>query len=347
MERCYVCNRELIPESAANEEQKKNKWFQSEEHIIPQFCGGQLTSPNLLCRAHNNRFGDALESPFSKEFILPYLIPVKRSRKERIRKFNAQTIDGRPVKIDSKRRVQIKPGYKLTEDKKDIKWLQYPQSKKMDVKGYIRSVLKKEPTIERTYEETLMRYRQIEGSQQFLEFPDYAISSQVTFRSMIKIAVNYALHSKIPRKLLTAPIDCVLDKTASYFPKYVRSIGSFFYMVPCQQPYFPKKNEISNVLFLKGSKSHGFLYCYIELLNTLNFFVMLSDRYSGIDLEFQRITNVKTGKEIVGSKVTLDVDFNPTNYFWSHPYFEDLIQTGFSYRYSRILRILNNATAKV
>lgn len=69
MAKCYICQIEITPDN------------ESEEHIIPNACGGRLKSKKLLCKTHNSEFGNSFDNQLAKQTnLLTNLLLIKRDR---------------------------------------------------------------------------------------------------------------------------------------------------------------------------------------------------------------------------------------------------------------------------
>ncbi len=296
MNKCYRCETDLIEKGNASEKLIREKKYKSEEHIIPNFCGGKLTSEELLCEKCNNELGHELDRKLSRQILLHDLFPIKLDRgKQRDRKLIAYTIETNQkvlVKRDGSW-FHFKPIYEI-EDGEIVKLICNTMSQ---AKETLKGLARKHPKID--VNNCLKKMvEKNEGTEVRVNY-NVAFGGSHGYRAIAKIALNFYLY-------------CGFDITfVEKFKKYVikpdisNDYVSFYYSVcPIHEL---KPNEVSHILFLKGDNRKQILYCYIELFNTLNFLVMLDDNYLGENFEKTYAYDVLGDKEIRDKTVSLSL----------------------------------------
>ena len=59
----------------------------------------------------------------------------------------------------------------------------------------------------------------------------------------------------------------------------------FYYYPDHYEIHKIEADEISHLLYVRGSRESEILYCYLELFNTKNFIVILDHNYKGVSFE--------------------------------------------------------------
>lgn len=115
---CYYCNTELVAKKDATPEQLASNRFVSEEHILPDFLGGKLSSWDLLCNSCNNDLGTRLDGALSKELILSRILTIKRDRgKQTTRGITGKDKSGIEFAINKDRQsILVRPQVFLDEN---------------------------------------------------------------------------------------------------------------------------------------------------------------------------------------------------------------------------------------
>lgn len=101
------------------------------------------------------------------------------------------------------------------------------------------------------------------------------------FRSVLKTAVNYFLYSGGQADQVSIAIRMVREiQDERWWDK-----ARFFYPGPQYPPIHDVgPDEISHMMHLRGDAKNRVLYCYVELFNSHNVLVLLSDYYTGPEL---------------------------------------------------------------
>ncbi|HXA01900.1 MAG TPA: HNH endonuclease [Cytophagaceae bacterium] len=299
---CYKCSDPLIPKNQANPKQLKDKKYISEEHIIPNFCGGHIKSSNLLCEGCNNILGTELEGELSQQLIFARLIPFKldRGKQQGLRLVGITKESRQEVLIDNKLQYTFaKPLIEFTDDGR-LKKLRVKSEE--EARHILTKLAKKDLSI--NVEEELKR---IEFKDIYLEervdFEDYIFGGKRAHRGIAKIALNFYLAKGGNRDLVKEIIKYIC------LPDVRNDFVAFYY--PICKIHELAEMEISHVLYLKGDNKKKLLYCYIELFSTTNFIVILNNDYEGHNFIEQYCYSLIDNAEIIDKKIDLTLFTNP------------------------------------
>ncbi len=265
MANCYYCEQ---PITGLNK---------SSEHVIPDFLGGTITSLNLLCRACNSRLGRTIDSSLHRQ-LQPYadlLVTVRDRTKTntKVKLVNSQGEElfvGKNLKPYSKLYIVHKTGEKTIHVRnEDFDKLMHRKIQEM---GGVEKVNKREfsepPPIDKFHIQNEMTTKP--GIVGF-GGKDY-------FKAIAKIAVNYALYNNFT----TTQISYALS-----FLKTDHSINNTvgFFNPSNYPPHDYHKNEVANILYLRGDSELKILYCYVELLSFQCLLVVLNQNYTDADFD--------------------------------------------------------------
>ncbi len=285
----------------ASQEIVEQRRYKSEEHILPNFCGGQLHSYDLLCEKCNNELGTELEGELSKQLLFHRLFSIKLDRGKQKNSFIlAYTIVSRKKVLISKNLgwKHFKSEYKISENGELIELI--CQTKK-EARKLLEGLSKKYPKI--NVEENLKKLTWVEEFlPERVDFSHKTIGGKETHRAIAKIAVNYFLYSNGDIALIKDVTDYVCN------PGKKDNFVTFYYsFMPIHKL---EKNEISHLLFLKGDNRKKLLYCYIELFSVANFIVILNRDYGGENFTNQYCYDVIEGQEVMNKEVKLNLFYD-------------------------------------
>ncbi len=265
MKRCYYCDDPL---------EKKNR---SEEHIINQFLGGWLKSYSLLCLECNTQkikpFDDALSQQLG---CYADLIGPKRDREKKAT-IPLYTKDGRKDFWTSRGN----PKYKASIKKKNGEINDFPVEVKSDeeYKEIVGEKLKQlGPNYKARWIEPEEKSYYVK-QQRHLTPGEFEIGGIEFYRSIMKIAINYAIYRHVLKTDVYEAIDFLKNKRPQndlcrfYYP----SNYSIYQGVPI---------EMCHLIYLRGDPEINILYCYLELFSTFNFLIVLNRNYHGKEIEF-------------------------------------------------------------
>ncbi len=264
MVKCYVCD-EILEELPEEE-----RYI---EHIILNAIGGKLKSRNLLCRPCSKKF-DSIDTALADSLnVIGLLLDIDRDRfknppEKGIRTDTGKTIyiagGGKPVMPEAKPTVEniSKNSLKITvKDKKQLKEFLNSQKRKgrlsdSDIENFLKIAEPRKEVITSPVE---------------LEF---TFGNDECFRSVCKMAINYYIYNQGNPSFIKHLIPYIEDGKDS---------GCVWYYYP-DNPVHNNPSFI-HTLFIKGDPDERILYAYIELYNTFNLIVLLSDCYNGTAIQ--------------------------------------------------------------
>ena len=300
MSKCYKCYIELVAKEVATPDIVLQKRYESEEHILPNFCGGQLTSYDLLCSKCNSDLGTELEGELSKQLLFHQLLTIKLDRgKQNDNYVLAYTTDSKKEVLVNKelRWKHFKPEYKIENGE----LVEFTCQTMKEAKKTLKGLARKYPKID--VEDCIRRLKEVEDFlPERIDFNHRTIGGEETHRAIAKIALNYFLHTGGDRELVRDIIDYVC------FPNKKNNYVTFYYsFMPIHKL---EKNEISHIMFLKGDNRKKLLYCYIELFSVANFIVILNRDYEQENITSQYCYDVIKGQEIKNKEIRLSLFYD-------------------------------------
>jgi HNH endonuclease len=297
MSKCYKCSIDLVTKEVATPDIVLQKRYASEEHILPNFCGGQLTSYDLLCSKCNTDLGTELEGELSKQLFFHQLLTIKLDRgKQSDSYILAYTTDSKKQVLVNKelRWRYFKPEYKIENGE----LVEFTCQTMKDAKKTLKGLSRKYPKI--NVEDCLSRLKEVEDFlPERIDFNHRTIGGKETHRAIAKIALNYFLYSGGDRELVYDIIDyvCLPNKQNNY-------VTFYYSFMPIHNL---EKHEISHIMFLKGDNRKKLLYCYIELFSVANFIVILNRDYEQGNFTKQYCYDVIKGQEIKEKEIRLSL----------------------------------------
>ncbi len=314
-QKCYI---KYEPISKDNE---------SLEHIIPNALGGHLKSKNLVCSEINIGIFSKLDAELCKRIEIAKLIKFKRDDGKSQPEITGTSIDGLKYSINNEqegRLLSLKP-FEVV-DKKGKRFLKFPAHQKDQI---IAARLKKNPAL--TEKDIAIKIENQDCYNQMdFEYGLNIITASVdSFRAISKIATNFAILHNISRQDIKTFIDFIQGsgtdkiKLGYFYPKHLLN-------------YNFDSDEVSHILYLKGSRKENLLYCYIELFNTHCFIVILNQNYTGEDVEYSYVWNVLKAYE-TNKPISLNLN---RNYLLSRSYmYYDKVEKDYAEKLIRISRI--------
>jgi len=330
MRQCYKCGVDLLPEHEATLENKKLKKFKSEEHIIPNFCGGFLTSYNLLCRSCNNELGD-LEGKLAEKMIVARLLSHDIDRGKQANKFKSGKTDdtNTDVLISRESWKFRKPQYKLSDEGEILELMVKTDKEASKLLNGLSRNNSKINTLE------IIKNLELTHFEERINFNHHKFGGKAIHRAMAKIALNYFLYHDYDKKWAFELIDYVIGDGIE--GKFATPYYSFISIHELED------DEISHVLYLKGDPKKQLLYCYIELYNIYNFIVVINDEYTGKNFVEKYCYDVLKKIEL-DKKINLSLIHNPLERMQHDQLYNDQhfqqIQPEVTKRFDRFLRLL-------
>lgn len=295
-----------------------------DEHIIPNAIGGHLTSRDFLCESCGGAFSKG-DSEFAK-IMSPFIVllnqagllrPLDRDNVDKISLYGSifenNALFSEPImdiRYAEGKAIPSKPTFKIDNEHKRV--IIYAAGKAAkNIQVLARKELEKQGLDSSDY---LFDVCDDMLSHGFLgiNFSKGIFNFNEKFKDgLLKIAVEFALHSGVDRNDLTSVLDidnktnaaCIKENT-SIWPYIPLSIADVLYE---NERYIIDSNYPSHVLrvFSQGIQDGGkYLLCYIELFSTFQYYVMLNDDFKGKDVDntyAQRLSpnNVMTIEELL------------------------------------------------
>lgn len=268
---CYVCGREMADGTDC---------CPHYEHIIPNALGGHLTSNTILCKKCGGDYskGDSSFVDIFGCFIhnMEHRMLFDRGHSDRQVKGSYYDGDNQiAIVVDGKGAMPQKPIVE-EDDNGHVKITANPKVAKQMAKKYQKEG-KTVKTVENLYGLLAMNFSQ--GKSNF---------NDCFKEGFVKMAIEYALHSGIAREQLDIALTLHDDNSASVN----FDIIPVFPFVPIDRfnnVYELHRDEIeklypSHTLLLFNNR--GKLLCYIDLFSTFQYYVLLSNNYTGEEVYY-------------------------------------------------------------
>lgn len=300
---CYLCGNSMISEEyylSYKEEFKETPCLMHDEHIIQNALHGKLKSNSILCKSCGTMLGNEIDSPFVSLFM-PFI--------ERLKKFlikkdhgnkNAITLKGYLYKdedLGEKIDVQIRDGkvspiepyYEV--DESEGKVMIYANEKRAEqYKPLIRKEIQNKGVNPDSFEFKSKTNIQDEGVLSYFFTEGVVEFNEIFKKGFVKIAVDFAAHCDISRESMLHVIEIDDTKKTGKF-EYENccfpfiSIGAIDTIVELNRPSIEELYPTHTIiLFNQKTESRNFLYCYIDLFSTFQYYVLLNSDYNGEDI---------------------------------------------------------------
>lgn len=255
---CIYCNKEIINTKRPQGDTDYSKAYRSSEHIIQNAIGGKLESEKICCDRCNFHIEELIDKAFCDIFV-PFISDIKDFKKTNNSnsepKYSGYAIynkgnENKMVFADIIKKSKVKKSSELIEIEKKV------GTKDLDKR--IKNCL----------------------NEMRVVFENFNLNNNYFKQGLSKIAYNYAIYLGINAKNISNVCDVTLDGKN----KELSSIQFKTIVIP----FFPG-NAFDNfielhtkfilfhnlILFRYGKE----LWCYIDLFNTFQFYVRLSDNY--------------------------------------------------------------------
>lgn len=276
MDNCYLCGENFNGVDVVDHG----------EHIIQQAIGGTLIENEILCESCGKTLGREIDVPFNKMFDSICTRLDIRTHRGSNRSKSAKgfifskkdqygnDLSGIEVLWKNGEVAPIKPFHRYISDSNKI----IVYGAKNQLKNYLKKVNK---DIERDFPidsiPELITCSDIDG---LILYP-LEIVSDCFKKGMAKIAIGFASKFGIDRKFLNLVMDLKLNEIKKDAPliQYhpISSLDKTIEKHKKEIRYYPSHTLI---LFTLPSNSR-ILVCYVELLSTFQWYVILSDSYDG------------------------------------------------------------------
>ncbi len=272
--KCYLCGNLMLSKDSNADCVCHN------EHIIPNAIGGRLTSSKILCKKCGSNYGDHEDQAFINLFscfiyLIEDIMHFDRTHKGVIAQAYDYNSDGQEiVNINHEEAYPKKPYHFINEKDKIITVFGH----KTTTKHYIKQFEKQEKN---GYKINVINNLNGLFGVFFSEGND--CFNDDFKKGFVKIAIEFALHCGVNRENLNLSLKINSDGRAKVL---YDSILVFPY-IPCNNPLAILFEE-HRLDLEKGYPSHSlrlfniehYLYCYVGLFSTFQYYVLLSDQYN-------------------------------------------------------------------
>lgn len=227
-----------------------NNENKSKEHIIQNALGGVYESTNICCKKCNNIVERYIDDDFCKIFspIITQIPQLKKSNKSAM-----PSCTGKALYIDDNTLYEVN-----IKNKKIVDCIQFKQK-------YRRNLTK----------EDLMKFKIVSY--------DFKVSDSNFKNGISKIAFNFAVEKGIPYSKLK---NILITKKEGTFLKEINFSAQTIPFFPLNvfDEYLELETNIELYHNLILFSFENYLMCYIDLFNTFQFYVILSDSWDGPDI---------------------------------------------------------------
>jgi hypothetical protein len=282
MNACYLCNDPFTDQN------------KSYEHIILNAIGGHLKANDLLCKACNSDFGGNADAELARQLtFLSSFLQVKRESGTHQPIRDGKAKDGKEYElVDGIKPVASKPRFEKTEKDGKVNISITARSEK-EMLQMLQGLKDKFPQFD------------IEAAKRSLQWQEYymdepltfntTIGGELAFRSLLKTAVNYYIHTQKEK----SSVEHLFD-----YLKGVQEFKNAKHYHPKKPIYKKEPGEIIHLIHLVGNKGSKLLYCFIELFSSYSFLIVLSENYTGKNIQSTYAYDVLQSK-VVDKKVAL------------------------------------------
>ncbi|HED3888714.1 TPA: hypothetical protein R4229_001039 [Morganella morganii] len=278
MEVCYLCGSKF----------NNNSTVDHGEHVIQQAIGGSLISKGILCKECGGKLSKEIDVPFNRIFEgIATRLNIKTDRKGNkcssvpgviVSEKDAYGMNLKDTKVFWKNFMvtPVKPFHRFTEDNKRV--IIYASEKQF--KNQERIVQREIDNMRLDTPPEVIKCDDVDAMVRY-EFP---MNNRDFKRGMAKIAIGFACTNGISREKLPLALK-ISDKGLGLIDDKVGLVQ--YYPLSIIDLLIERKrsklaNYPSHTLILFTSKQNpSFLWCYIELFSTFQFYVLLNDDYKG------------------------------------------------------------------
>ena len=296
--RCYICNRELVDNSHG-----LNPKFQSvthDEHILHAAIGGRLKSNKILCKECGSKFGGDDDSGFVKLFF-PFTNILKEkgylnaAHGDKKMHKTSGVLYINPSNFEDKIEIILKQGHIYAKDNT------YRINKGAKTIDIYLCTNRNDSLIENVKHEITAKETSIDINDYCINIYDIIDSKYIGWyfsennpdfnkhfgKGLQKIATEYALDCGTNREQLTNVL-CIdnngcaqLTEEVECIPFFPNSLFDCMYELSRSkyENFFPTHTLILFDQYI--SKEEHWLFCYVDLFSTFQYYVVLSKKYSG------------------------------------------------------------------
>ncbi|MBC2580834.1 HNH endonuclease [Clostridium sp. DJ247] len=289
---CIYCNKEIINDKRPHGDTDYSKVYRSSEHIIQNAIGGKLESEKICCDRCNFHIEELIDKDFCDIFV-PFISGIKDFKKTNNPNSEPKYSGYAIYNKDNENKMVFADVIKKSKVRKSSELIRIEKEVGTEgLNGRIRNYL----------------------NEMRVVFENFNLNSNAFKQGLSKIAYNYAIYLGINPKNISSTCDVTLDD------KDKELLGIHFNTIVV--PFVPG-NEFDNFIELhtKFTLFHNLilfghgneLWCYIDLFNTFQYYVRLSEnyeqdiRYKIYGQEFQyiqsKMDNTHMYKDIIMEKV--------------------------------------------
>ena len=288
--KCYCCEEQITNNNS------------SVEHILLNAIGGKLKSKKLLCKECNSNFGDSYDSELSKQLLfLSSFLNVKRDRGNHPKLKGGKTDSGLDIDfLAGGKPYYAKPSVETTNKDGEV-ILNIITRDKKELKQILKGLSRKHPQI--NIEEILSKSI-LETS--YLNEPvkvRQTIGGAMALNGITKVALNYCIHKNNDFEPFKSTINILKTNTKNNLSKH-------YY--PDKKLYTKKAQEICHIIHIQSNKHNKNVIGYVEFFSSYSFLVLLSDNYTGKNLNSTYCYDLKSNKELK-KKINLKIDTEDFN----------------------------------
>lgn len=308
--KCYLCNRELVDRDCVTD--KETQGIIHKEHIIPDALHGRLCSTTILCEECGSKLGKAEDAGFVELFF--YIANLLKGNGLATAHGNKgyHKLQGKlypnpnnlnnyiPIRMTNDGKVYAKDNtYRIDDATKTITiYLCTNRNDKL-----IESVKKR--IIEERTDIDISSYTYIIFDEISSEYLGWYFSegnqdfNKYFAKGLQKIATEYALDCGVPKEQLSNVLVTDSDTGKSKMIEEVECIPfspcSYFDCIFENYRHIWEREFPTHTLILfdhEVAEHNRWLYCYVDLFSTFQFYVVLSKNYAGEPIQktyYQRI----------------------------------------------------------
>ena len=308
--KCYLCNRELVDRDCVTD--KETQGIIHNEHIIPDSLRGRLLSSTILCEECGSKYGKIEDSGFVELFfyISNLLKEAGLSTAHGTKNYhkligeyypNPDALDDYiPVTLSKEGKVFAKENtYRINDEKKIITIYLCTNRNERVIEIVKQKIANEHPEINlSSYEIIILDEITSEYFGWYFSKgnPDF---NKYFAKGLQKIATEYALDCGVPKEQLSNVLVTDSDTGKSKMIEEVECIPfspcSYFDCIFENYRHILEREFPTHTLILfdhEIAEHNRWLYCYVDLFSTFQFYVVLSKNYTGGPIQktyYQRI----------------------------------------------------------
>ncbi|EBE2002593.1 HNH endonuclease, partial [Salmonella enterica] len=269
------------------------------EHVIQQAIGGNLVSKGILCKRCGGDLSRKIDNPFNAIFEgIATRLDIKTDRKankspsipgEIISEVDVygMNLKGTQVFWKGFKVAPVKPFHRFTKDKKKI----IIYSSKKNFENYKLTVQKEIESMELDNPPEIIMCDDIDCIVQY-KFPMDSVAFK---KGIAKIAIGFASTHGISRETLHLALK-ISEDNHGYIDEQVFLV-QYVPLSVIDKTLEKDKASLANypshnLILFTSKKRPSYLWCYVELFSTFQYYILLTDNYEGepvYEYHYQRI----------------------------------------------------------